>query len=427
MLNKHLYSIERKLVAAARDELTAATLTGDDLALERSRIRGWCLNVIDQGYGGLRTDDIDSIVSAALDDLFDMGPLSALLDDGTVTEIMVNAPDEIYVERDGVMERVLASFADDAHVRSIIDRICEGTHTRCDDASPIASCLLIRPGSPADRARVQVVLKPISVDHHTINIRLFRRDTVDPVALRDCGTYDQKMIEFLEALTLGRMNCVIAGGTGTGKTTLLGAMSTFIPPSQRTILLEDVPEIKLTGHHIRKQTRAANTEGKGEVTMYDLVRSSLRERPDRIIVGECRGAEAFEMLQAMNTGHEGSFTTVHATSPRDTIIRLRSMVQMSGVSLSAEDIVDMICRAIDFVLFLRRFPDGSRRLVEISEISGLEGSTPILTPLMKFEQNPWDGVSVSGRFVSTGNRPSPAHVERFDQQGVELDQWWWSR
>lgn len=422
----NLLPVVRGAVAAAREELAAASLV-DERFGARKRAREWLSSWADMNAEWLQGTERKAMLDAAIDDLFGLGPIDWLVNEPGVSEVMVNGPREVLSERDGTIVRESVMFEDDDHVLSIIDRIAERDGARFDDASPILSCRLRLPGSPADGARVQAVAMPIAVDHHILNIRKFDRTIVDPKALLDNGTIDQRMLEFLEAIVVGRQNVVVAGGTGVGKTTLLGAMSTFIPHEQRVCLLEDVPEITITGHHTRKQCRDANIEGRGQITMDALLKSTLRERPDRIVVGECRGEEAFEMLQAMNTGHEGTFTTVHASSPRDTVVRIRSMVQLAGISLSATDIVDMVCRAVDFIVFLRRYPDGTRRVSEISEVSGAHQGVPTLTPIMGFEQDPWSGGAVTGRFRATGNDISPEHAERMRFQGVGIDGWWFRR
>lgn len=276
---------------------------------------------------------------------------------------MVNAPDDVWVERAGLLQKTPVTFEDDEHVKFVINRIASADGRRCDEAQPLCDCILNRPGAIFNGSRVAATAKGIAVDHNILNIRKFRPDAVEPEDLMALGTFDQRMLEFMEAIVLGRMNVVIAGGTGSGKTTLLNACSSFIPDNQRIVTIEDAPELRLQKPHVvRKTARRPNIEGEGEITIRQLVIHALRERPDRIVVGECRGGEAFDMIQAMMTGHEGSLTTVHSSNAREATTRLRSMIQQTGTEMRSEQIMELIASAIDFIVFVNRFDiDGSRQ------------------------------------------------------------------
>lgn len=428
MLNRSQLKIERDLVRRCREELAEQSLftqavERDKVEIARELARGFLLSspVIEV----IRDYEVELILKAVIDDLFFLGPLEEPLADSNVTEIMVNAPDRVFIEQFGEMELTDILFEDDDHVKSIIDRIAASSGRRCDEGQPLCDCVLIRPGAPFDGSRVNAVCKGISVDHHSLNIRKFNHGTVRMERLMETGMFSQPMLEFLEAAMVGRLNFLIVGGTGSGKTTLTNGLSNFIPDSQRVIVIEDTPELKINKPNLlRHQYRPPNPEGEGEVTIRDLVKNALRERPDRIIVGECRGAEAYDMLRAISSGHVGSITTIHADDTRDAVISLRTMVQVAGFDMSSKDILDYISRCFDIIVSVERGMDGLRRITEIAEIQGMEGDQVRIAPIFRFEQDPYEGGRVSGRFAATGERMLERHLRRLARNGVSVEDWW---
>jgi pilus assembly protein CpaF len=327
---------------------------------------------------------------------------------------MVNGPDEVFFERDGRLQRSDIHFQNDEHVLRIVERIVAPLGRRIDESSPMVDARL------RDGSRVNVVIPPVSVYHPTISIRKFRADRFKIDDLIDTGSLTREFVVFMEACVKAKLNILISGGTGSGKTTMLNALSAFIPHSERIVTIEDPAEVKLQQPHVvTLEARPPSLEGKGEVTARDLVRNSLRMRPDRIIVGEVRGGEAFDMLQAMNTGHEGSLTTVHANSPRDAMARVENMVLMAGFELPVKVIREQIASAIDVIMQISRFADGVRRVVAITELAGLEGQTITMQDLFLFRQHGVDEQGCSlGAFTATGLRPG--FYPKFDNQGIKL-------
>lgn len=378
----------------------------------------------------LSDDEREEAAKSVVDDLFLLGPLEPLLADERVTEIMVNAPDDVRVETAGKIVPTDVRFRDDAHVMRIIQRICGDDNRTCDSGRPMCDCTLHRSGAAFDGSRVNAVAMPIAVDHPYLDIRKFRNDKLTVESLIESGTMDERQANFLEALVLARMNVIIMGGTGSGKTTLLNAVSNFIPDEQRIITVEDTVELKLAKTHVlRMEARQANIEGTGEVTIRQIIKNTLRQRPDRIIVGECRGAEAFDMLQAMGTGHDGSLTTLHANDCRSALARLQMMIQMNpdASMMPASGIMKVITDAVDFVVNVRRYPDGTRKVAEIAEVQGMQGEVATLATISKFIQDGTDSKGyITGEFRPTGDRISPDHRSRFENNGVEVDDWWFS-
>lgn len=434
MLSHDMIKLMRRISAMCREEIGARALAAEaddqrdpDERDEQAFLLAAGFLSADAEGSALGPDEREDVAAAVVDDLYYLGPLEDLLHDDDVTEIMVNSPRDVYIERNGRLERTEVTFEDDRHVKAVIDRIAGNANRRCDEGEPLCDCVLVRPGEAFDGSRVNAVCKGIAVDHNLLDIRKFRTDAVSPEFLRRTGSLDQRICEILEALVRGRMNIVISGGTGSGKTTLLNAMSSFIPDAQRIVTIEDTAELRLQKPHwVRMQSRPANTEGSGEITIEQLVKNALRQRPDRIVVGECRGAEAFQMIQAMSTGHAGSLTTVHANNSRDALNRLRSMIQMADIHMDAPDILELVARAIDFVVQIERFPDGSRRVVEISEVQGMQGDVVTMAPIIAFHQDPWYGGEVTGAFAPTGERFDEDHARRLASNGVEVDDWWFS-
>lgn len=307
--------------------------------------------------------DQEELINRVLDDSVGLGPLELFLHDDEISEIMVNGPNEIYIERNGMLQKTDARFRDEAHVRHIIDRIVAPVGRRVDESSPMADARLI------DGSRVHVVIPPVSLNGPILTIRKFRKEPLTMDDLLGKDSLDERMAEFLRLAVRAKMNILVSGGTGSGKTTLLNVLSSFIPERERIVTIEDSAELQLQGKHvIGLETRSLNVEGRGEISIRELLRNSLRMRPDRIIVGEVRGGEAFDMLQAMNTGHKGSLTTIHANSSADALIRLESMVLFAGVNLPVAAIRQYIASSLDLIIQTERMTDGKRRIVSISEV-----------------------------------------------------------
>lgn len=336
-----------------------------------------------------------------LDELTGFGPIQPLLEDPDVSEVMVNGPKKIYIEKGGQLTKSPITFDDDDHVLRIIDRIILPLGRRVDADSPTVDARL------PDGSRVNAVIRPVSIDGPCITIRKFRKDKLSVQQLVDYGSLTNHMAEFIRACVISRLNIVISGGTGSGKTTLLNVLSSFIPENERIVTIEDAAELQLQQDHIlRMETKVASVDGTGAVTIRDLVRNSLRMRPDRIVVGECRGGEALDMLQAMNTGHDGSLTTLHANTPRDALSRLETMVLMSGMDLPLKVVRQQISSAVDLIIQQTRLKDGSRKVTAITEVVGMEGEIVVLTDIFKFEQT---GIGQNGKILGelkpTGIRP----------------------
>jgi len=355
------------------------------------------------------------ITQDSLDDLLGYGPIQPLLDDPDVSEVMVNGPKKVYVEKKGHLVKTGVTFEDNDHVLKIIERIILPLGRRVDADSPTVDARL------PDGSRVNAVILPVSIDGPSITIRKFRKDKLSMQQLIDFGSITAPMAEFLRACVIARLNIVISGGTGSGKTTLLNVMSGSIPEDERIITIEDAAELQLQQDHIvRLETKAANLDGKGIVTIRDLVRNALRMRPDRIVVGECRGGESLDMLQAMNTGHDGSLTTVHANTPRDVISRLETMVLMSGMDLPGRAIREQIAAAVDLIAHEARLSDGSRRITKITEVLGLEGNQIVMQDIFEYKQTGLDAQGrIEGYFTATGSVPT--FLENLATRGLSID------
>ena len=341
------------------------------------------------------------LVGDVLDELLGLGPLEPLLKDPTITDILVNGHDRVFVERYGVLEPSAARFKDEKHLVRIIQKIVSAVGRRIDESSPLVDARL------ADGSRVNAVVPPLALDGSLLSIRKFARVPISMDRLVEIGSVPLQVAEVLKAIVGSRRNVLISGGTGSGKTTLLNAMSAFIDGRERIVTIEDSAELQLQQEHIaRLETRPPNIEGKGEITQRELVKNSLRMRPDRIIVGEVRAGEAFDMLQAMNTGHEGSMTTVHANSPRDALSRVEQMIGMSGIDIPAKSSRAQIASALDVVVQVARLADGRRKLISVSELTGMEGEVVTMQEIFRFRQTGIgsDGI-VQGRFEATGIRP----------------------
>lgn len=351
-----------------------------------------------------------------LDEIIGFGPITGLLLDNNVTEIMVNGPDHVYIEKSGKLVLTDAKFKNDNHVLHVIKKIVAPIGRRIDESSPMVDARL------PNGSRVNAIIPPLSIDGPSITIRKFAEDPFKVGDLVSFGTMTSKMAELIKYCVEGRLNIVVSGGTGSGKTTTLNVLSSFIPDNERIVTIEDAAELQLSQEHVvRLETRPVNVEGKGEVTIRDLVKNSLRMRPDRIIVGEVRSGEALDMLQAMNTGHDGSLTTGHANSPRDMLSRIETMVLMSGMNLPIKAIRDQVASAIDIIIQQSRLMDGSRKITYISEVQGMEGDVIILQDIFKFEQRGIDSKGkVKGEFVSTGIMPK--FVQKLRDKGINIPQ-----
>jgi len=341
------------------------------------------------------------------------GPIEPLLRDDTITEIMVNGPKQVYIERGGKLYKTDVTFENDDHVMRIIDRIVSPIGRRVDESTPYVDARL------PDGSRVNIIIPPISLIGPVITIRKFSRDPFTVDDLIRFGTMTPEIAKFLEACVKARLNIIVSGGTGSGKTTTLNVLSSFIPEDERIITIENAAELQLHQEHVvTLESRPPNIEGKGEITIRDLVINALRMRPERIIVGECRGGEALDMLQAMNTGHDGSLTTLHSNSPRDTLSRLETMVLMAGMELPVRAIREQIASAVDLIVHQERLRDGTRKIVSITEVQGMEGDVIVLQDIFVFEKTGIRDGKVIGEFKATGVRPK--FIEKFETMGIYL-------
>lgn len=369
--------------------------------------------------GNVRTElplnqkELEILTGEIIDEMIGFGPIEPLLKDPTVNDVLINTHKTCYVERFGKLEPTKIHFKDEAHLLRIINKIVAGVGRRVDESSPMVDARL------PDGSRVNVAIKPISVDGPLVSIRKFSEKPFSMQKLVEIGSVRPQMVELLQAAVHGRVSIIVSGGTGSGKTTVLNALSSYISHDERLITIEDAAELQLQQPHVgRLETRPANAEGKGEIRQRELVKNALRMRPDRIIIGECRGEEAFDMLQAMNTGHEGSLTTIHANTPRDAMKRLEQMVAMAGMSMDISSIRSQIASAIRVVVQLQRLPDGKRRMISISEITGMEGEIIQMQEIFKFVKEHMDEHGVHGSYRATGVRP--AFLQDLLAYGIEI-------
>jgi pilus assembly protein CpaF len=394
-------------------KLYDSRLTQADL---EQKVRSTLQEVLAQDDTPLTVADRARIAQEIADDILGYGPLEPFLRDPDVTEVMVNGPDSIYIERGGRLFEVAGSFTDEAHLRRTIDKIVARVGRRVDEASPMVDARL------PDGSRVNAIIPPLAIDGSMLTIRKFATDPYMVDDLIGFGTMSRATADFLEKCVRGRLNILVSGGTGAGKTTTLNVLSSFIPDEERVITIEDAAELQLHQSHVlRLESRPPNIEGKGEVRIRDLVRNSLRMRPDRIVVGEIRDAAALDMLQAMNTGHDGSICTVHANAPRDVLSRVETMVLMAGVDLPMRAIREQVSSAIDLIVHLSRFKDGGRHVTHITEVVGMEGDIITLQDIYLFDHSAgFDDTGRSlGTLKSTGLRPK--FLEKLAAVGVQVD------
>jgi len=386
-------------------------LSEDDL---RRRVHEQLQSALAQERAPLSAADKAQLIQDVSDDILGYGPIDRLLKDDEVTEVMVNGPDSVYVERAGRIEKTPASFVDDTHLRRIIDKIVSQVGRRIDEAQPMVDARL------PDGSRVNAIIQPLAIDGPSLTIRKFAADPYQADDLIEFGTMTSSVSRFLEACVRGRINVLVAGGTGAGKTTTLNVISSFIPDDERIITIEDAAELKLQQPHVvRLESRPPNIEGKGQVTIRDLVRNALRMRPDRIIVGEVRGVESFDMLQAMNTGHEGSMTTIHANTCRDSLSRLEQMLGMSGLDMPIRSMRAQVSSALHVVLQLERMSDGRRRLVSLQEITGMEGDVVTMQEIFRFHRRATESDGrIIGEFRATGIRPK--FMSELERRGIHI-------
>ncbi|HEY1883612.1 MAG TPA: ATPase, T2SS/T4P/T4SS family [Candidatus Cybelea sp.] len=399
------------------DLATAGSVQGDaaKLAELRSRVEEIAARLVSERKFAGSAEDLADLRREIVDEALGLGPLEDLLRDPDVTEVMVNGPEMIYVERRGKIERTAKRFADDRQLRLIIERIITPLGRRIDEASPMVDARL------PDGSRVNAIIDPIAIDGTAMTIRRFGHNRLTADDLVRIGAAPPPMLEFLRAAVQARLNCVVSGGTGSGKTTFLNILSSYLPDRERIVTIEDAAELLLNQSHvIRLEARPPNIEGSGEIRIRDLFRNALRMRPDRIIIGECRGAEALDMLQAMNTGHDGSLTTIHANSQRDAISRIETMVLMAGFDLPIRAIREQIASALDLVVHTSRLRDGSRKVIGISEVVGMEGDIVTMQEIIRFAKRGIDKENnVVGEFVFTGIQP--ISVKRFEEYGIPYD------
>ena len=407
-------AVKANLLTRLLDEIGDRRLLAEDEEGVSHVVRDFVARVLTEEELPLNEQERERLAEDLTDETLGVGPLARIMADPAVTDILVNAPDRVYVERFGRLEKTDARFRDHDHIQRVIERIAAWIGRRIDVASPMLDARL------PDGSRVNATIPPVSIDGPTISIRRFGRRRMRCDELQQVGEFSSSMRKFLEAAIRGRQNILISGGTGAGKSTLLGALAESIPEYERIVTIEDTAELILDQEHVvRLETRPPNVEGMGAITARELVINSLRMRPDRIIVGEVRGGEALDMLQAMNTGHDGGMCTVHSNSPRDALSRLETMVLMSGVELPSRAIREQIVSALQLIVHVRRFEDGVRRVESVAEIVGLEGNTPLLNDLFVFKRHGREGRRVHGNFQATGVMPRLAEALR--QRGEPLE------
>ncbi|WP_298039880.1 CpaF family protein [uncultured Desulfuromonas sp.] len=408
------YDLKHKIHGRLIEETNLAALDSMDPAEIKTEVGGVVEYFLQEEQALLNEEEKRQLIVEVLNELMGLGPIEPFLKDPTISDILCNTYKDIFVERFGLLEKTSARFIDNAHLMNIIDRIISRVGRRIDESSPMVDARL------PDGSRVNAIIPPLAIDGPILSIRRF---AVNPLKMQDLVNYrtlTPQIAEFLAGCVKAKLNIMISGGTGAGKTTLLNILSGFIPANERIVTIEDSAELQMQQPHVvRLETRPASIEGTGTVTQRDLVRNSLRMRPDRIIIGEVRGAESFDMLQAMNTGHEGSLTTIHANTPRDSLTRLESMILMTGTNLPESAMRFMLSSALDLIIQSTRLTDGTRKVTAISEVVGMEGEVITLQDIFVFEKKGVDkDGKVLGRFMATGIRPKFA--DRLELAGIEV-------
>jgi len=408
------HRLKSKIHERFLDEVDLDSLNRMNEFEARERIRQALVELIRRDRTPVTSAEREQMIGEIRNEVFGLGPLEPLLADASISDILVNGFDHVYIERAGMLEKTDISFVDETHLRRIIDRIVSRVGRRVDESSPMVDARLL------DGSRVNVIIPPLSLDGATMSIRRFGGHQLTKESLIENGTMAPEMLDLLEACVAGKLNMLISGGTGAGKTTLLNLVSSFISGRERIVTIEDAAELRLHQEHVvRLETRPPNIEGKGAVRQRELVINALRMRPDRIVVGEVRGGEAVDMLQAMNTGHEGSLTTIHANSPRDALSRLETMIAMAELNLPDKAVRQQIASAINVIVQVARLSDGTRRIMSISEVTGMEGPVVTTQELFMFERQ---GIlaegRIAGRFRPTGVRPH--FSDRIAASGIRL-------
>ncbi len=407
-------NLKRKIHSKLVDKLDLSKIGEFQGEVLRREIRLVVEHLCDTEGTLLNRNERERLIEEVLDETFGLGPLELLLKDASISDIMINGPKSVYVERRGKVEKTAVTFRDDKHLLQIIDRIVSKVGRRVDEVCPMVDARL------TDGSRVNAVIPPLALDGAVVSIRRFGSNPLKLEDLLNYKAFTPEMVMLLEGAIKGRLNMVISGGTGSGKTTLLNTLSSFIPNTDRIITIEDAAELQLQQEHVvRLETRPANIEGKGAISATDLVRNALRMRPERIIIGECRGGETLDMLQAMNTGHEGSMTTIHANTPRDGLARIETMITMSGFDLPIKAMRAQVASAINLIVQASRLQGGPRKVTHITEVVGMEQDTIVMQDIYRFVQ---DGIDENGRahgrFEATGIRPQC--MDRLEQAGVRL-------
>jgi len=408
-------AIHRRIVDEMSDQEQQFLASNNHTRAEvEELISSYCQRVLDDNPMNVPRGERARIVADICDEILGLGPIEPLLKDESITEVMINGPKKIFVERKGKLQLTNVQFHDDAHLMTIIERIVSPLGRRIDESSPLVDARL------SDGSRVNAIVPPLSLIGPCVTIRKFTKNPLSIDNLVGFGTLSEEMAEFLEACVKARLNIMVSGGTGSGKTTTLNVLSSFIPDRERIVTIEDAAELRLQQQHVvTLESRPANLEGRGAITIRDLVRNALRMRPDRIIVGEVRSGEALDMLQAMNTGHDGSLTTGHANSPRDILSRLETMVMMAGMDLPVRAIREQIASALDLIIQQSRIQDGSRKITYITEVQKMEGDTIVLQDLFTYVQT---GINESGKSVGyyEASGLQPMFLQKFKMNGVEL-------
>lgn len=408
-------AIHRRIVDEMSDQEQQFLASNNHTRAEvEELISSYCQRVLDDNPMNVPRGERARIVADICDEILGLGPIEPLLKDETITEVMINGPKKIFVERKGKLQLTNVQFHDDAHLMTIIERIVSPLGRRIDEASPLVDARL------SDGSRVNAIVPPLSLIGPCVTIRKFTKNPLSIDNLVGFGSLSEEMAEFLQACVKARLNIMVSGGTGSGKTTTLNVLSSFIPDDERIVTIEDAAELRLQQQHVvTLESRPANLEGKGAITIRDLVRNALRMRPDRIIVGEVRSGEALDMLQAMNTGHDGSLTTGHANSPRDILSRLETMVMMAGMDLPVRAIREQIASALDLIIQQSRIQDGSRKITYITEVQKMEGDTIVLQDLFTYVQT---GINESGKSVGyyEASGLQPMFLNKFKMNNVEL-------